>query len=1183
LAVCWLVSALIGIILIGADWLFGWNSVVLNWVLCIAAITATVIILYKYSKMHPDYKAVARTIEQQNPDMQALLLAAIEQQPRGLGGRLGYLQERVIGDALRHASKHNWLESMSSKKLWLAHVGQIAALLLIVAAISQLLPSAPSLFTINKGVLSSKDYNIHVTPGDTAVESGTAVVVMARFEDRVPPEAALWVGTSEQSKKRIILTKNLDDPVFGGLIPEVNRNLIYHIEYAGRRTVDFRINAFVHPSLQRADAEIVYPAYTKLPEKVIKNTRQISVVEGSRVTLTLTLNKPVTTARLVAEDKQALSLEADDARLNTYTASVTAGQSRRYELHLADAQGLTNKIPPRFTIDVHKNLPPELTPLFPNRDVVASPLEELSLEAEVSDDYGVTGYGLSYALAGTQSKDVTLSRSAAADEEPRIRHILALEDADAQPEQLLTYFFWADDIGPQGNIRRTTSDIYFAEIRHFDEVFRESQSAQQQNNQSQRQGGGQQDGQQLARLQKQIISATWNVKKQAEQSGGIKDHKEDLDVVRQSQADVLKQAKSSMVRAKDAAEARALQQAAGHMESSLEHLDRAGKSASTEELVPALTSEQLAYQELLKLKGLEHQVARGTGTGRGGNAGSAGSGRSQQQLQQLELTQKENRYETQRLAQSQQQRQREDLQVLNRLRELARRQKQMSERLKEAQAALQQAEDEKKRDEISRRLKRLREQQLEALRDIDELRERMERPQNRRRMAEARQQLDRSRSRINQSAEQMQQGMLSRAITSATRAQRRLERMREDFRRSAAGQFDEQMQKMREQARRLDEKQKEIAEDIKRQMSSERKTLADPGEKRELADLTNQQRESTEELIKQMKQVSEQAQISEPLLSRKLYDTLRKASTSNVDRALEATEELLKRNFLPQAQQIEKQARKGIEQIRRGVEEAAENVLGDEAESLRLAREQLDELIRQVDDEAARAASRNSRSSTDPNETPNALGGQARSSDTRSETEREPQPDQSAQQTRDGRASADNAARTNRPASPDPNTAARQRSPRGGSDRQTADARAGTRANQGGRANPRGWGGGQSGAWDRGDPNGPLTGRDFGRWSDRLRDVEEMITQREMREEAARIRDRARSIRAEFVRHGKEPQWDLVRRQISNPLTELRKHLSDKLAQLQSDEALVPIDRDPVPKRFAELVRKYYENLGEGG
>jgi hypothetical protein len=134
----------------------------------------------------------------------------------------------------------------------------------------------------------------------------------------------------------------------------------------------------------------------------------------------------------------------------------------------------------------------------------------------------------------------------------------------------------------------------------------------------------------------------------------------------------------------------------------------------------------------------------------------------------------------------------------------------------------------------------------------------------------------------------------------------------------------------------------------------------------------------------------------------------------------------------------------------------------------------------------------------------------------------------------------------------------------------------------GGRADPSGWGGNQSGQWDRIDPNGPFTGRDFRQWSDRLRDVEEMLTERDLRDEAARVRDRARAIRAEFKRHGKEPQWDLVQQQITNPLTELRKHLSDKLAQLQSDEALVPIDRDPVPSRFAELVRRYYENLGGG-
>jgi len=112
--------------------------------------------------------------------------------------------------------------------------------------------------------------------------------------------------------------------------------------------------------------------------------------------------------------------------------------------------------------------------------------------------------------------------------------------------------------------------------------------------------------------------------------------------------------------------------------------------------------------------------------------------------------------------------------------------------------------------------------------------------------------------------------------------------------------------------------------------------------------------------------------------------------------------------------------------------------------------------------------------------------------------------------------------------------------------------------------------------------DGPFTGEDFRQWSDRLRDVEEMVGDPELRSEAARVRDRARAMRAEFKRHGTEPQWDLVNQQITTPLTELRDRISQELASLESDEAMVPIDRDPVPGRYAELVRRYYENLGGG-
>jgi hypothetical protein len=110
----------------------------------------------------------------------------------------------------------------------------------------------------------------------------------------------------------------------------------------------------------------------------------------------------------------------------------------------------------------------------------------------------------------------------------------------------------------------------------------------------------------------------------------------------------------------------------------------------------------------------------------------------------------------------------------------------------------------------------------------------------------------------------------------------------------------------------------------------------------------------------------------------------------------------------------------------------------------------------------------------------------------------------------------------------------------------------------------------------------PIGGNDYLDWSDRLRDVEEMIADPELRAEAARIRDRAKEIRKDVKRHSEAPNWDLVRMTVAAPLAELQQRVAEELLRRSSRDALVPIDRDPVPARFEEQVRRYYERLGAG-
>ena len=110
----------------------------------------------------------------------------------------------------------------------------------------------------------------------------------------------------------------------------------------------------------------------------------------------------------------------------------------------------------------------------------------------------------------------------------------------------------------------------------------------------------------------------------------------------------------------------------------------------------------------------------------------------------------------------------------------------------------------------------------------------------------------------------------------------------------------------------------------------------------------------------------------------------------------------------------------------------------------------------------------------------------------------------------------------------------------------------------------------------------PITGGHHREWTDRLRDVEEAVDRPEVREQVAQIREDIRKLNTEFRRNSKEPEWDLVEKKILQPLDEVRRTLAEELAKSESDRALVPIDRDPVPSRFSDLVEKYYERLGEG-
>ena len=1235
-----------------------------------AALIAWIAVRRTIAAWEPDYLGIARSVEQRHPDLHALLVTAVEQRPDPASGKLDFLQQRVVADAVAEMRRHDCVQTVPGWQLAGATALQFAMLALLGFSAAALRPSSEN---VTPAVAGRTQEEVTVTPGDVELERGAGLVVLAKFGRDVPSEAALLLSPKNAPAKRIPLVKNLDDPVFGGGVPEVTGDLSYRVEYAGRASREFTVKVFEHPRLDRADARVRFPEFAKLPEKLIADTRRVSAVQGATLDVAFQLNKPVQFAQLVAKDGSVVPLVVNPAKALVELKDFPVSESAVWELKLKDADGRANKLAATFSLDALPNRRPELKIVTPKGDQRVSQIEEVAFRVDAWDDFGLRAAGISYSIGGGETKEIALARDSKPDEKLHLEHVLKLEEIGVKVDELVSWHVWAEDAGPDGKPRRTQSDIFFAEVRPFEEIYRPGDdSSGGQPPPGVGGGGGGGEATKLAELQKEIITATWNLKRAEDDAAAAapsEKYLKDEPVVKDSQEEALGMAQKLAEKIEEPKSAAIAATVTQEMQRALGHLTAAEKV--TAPLSDALAAEQAAYNALLKLAAHEFRVQRNQQQGKG--KGQQQRDKQRAQLDQLEMKDEKKRYEKQSEAeQPQNDQQKEQLAVLNRLKELAQRQADINERVKELQNAIEEAKTEKEREEAKRQLKRLREEEQQLLADADELKQKMEKAENQSRFAEERKQLEQTRNDAQQAAESMQKGESSRALAEGKRAEQGFQKLRDDLRKKASGQFKDEMRQMRADARDLAQKQEKIAEGLgAKPQEKERRRLDGSSPREKLAQEFEQQQKGLGDLREQMQRVSEQAEAAEPLLARQLYDTLRENAQAGTDETLKKAGELSRRGYQSQVKQFEEKARGEVEKVKKGVERAAESVLGDEAEALRQARAELDSLSKQLDREMAQArpdlaanderkqGKGGSREGAGEKHSESGKGGEAKAEGEKAGGDGEKknsggqadsqkgQGEKGDGQKRDsqkgqgqkgdsqqsdgqkgdgqkgqgeksdgqqgegqkgegqkgqgqqgkgdgegkqgggkGSTGADGQPQNSQDAAEGQSGGGKPGAQRGGE--QPGGKPAGSRladiaSSAGSRNGGNNAGGGGGGGLDGGprfDQRAPLTGDGFVDWSDRLRNVEEMLDSQQLRREVAEIREAAKVVRSEFKREGAQPKWDIVKSQISKPLAELRNRVSEELARRESKESLVPIDRDPVPVKYSDRVRRYYEELG---
>ena len=514
LTICWAVAAAVGLLLLVAHWIADWGLVRLWPLLALATAIAAAITCIIELRRPITPIAVSAELGRNHPEIRHLLAAATEQQPDSETGSFRFLQLRVIDQVLTHPERYLWRRHFHHQGAKAGYVNSLT-LLVCIAVFGTAAVTNRRLPATTPWIAS----DIRVVPGDAEIERGTALAITARFAWRPPPEATLVLTTASGNTQRIPLQRQLADPVFGASISEISEDMVYHVEYRAKRTRDFKVAVFEYPALMRADAALRFPEYTGLTNKTIPDTLRVSAVEGSHLTYTLQLNKSVAKARLVGKERTIALSPGSNAVVMLEDLVLT--NTTRYALQLVDANGRSNKLSSEFVIQVLPNRPADVKLSFPRGDQRVTRLQEVQLQAEATDDFGVLSYGIGFGIAGQPPRFVELGRAVPGGKKQSFNYLIPVEELGVEADQVISYFAWADDTGPDGQARRTFGDMFFAEIRPFEEVFRRDQSGEEEGGGGQRGQGGNQ-GQRLAELQKQIVIATWKLQRQTENtaSGG---------------------------------------------------------------------------------------------------------------------------------------------------------------------------------------------------------------------------------------------------------------------------------------------------------------------------------------------------------------------------------------------------------------------------------------------------------------------------------------------------------------------------------------------------------------------------------------------------------------------------------------------------------------------------------------
>ena len=463
--------------------------------LLVGVIGAAGYLLYRYLirplrvKLTPH--DVALNVERKHRDLEDRLVSALQFGETETEDPIkSHLLQRLVTDAVERTDGIDFKATVDKSKKR-KHIGIAAAVFAGCALIALIFPAELNI-SLNRllspwektePVFTTK---LTVEPGNARILRGRSLAINLEVTGKAADKARLvytkgdpTVEAEPQRQEIDMMRIEGEKRKFGYEIFNINENMEYHVAANETESERYTVEVFDMPKLTAIEIAYTYPEYTQLKPIIQQGEGNIRAVAGSQAEVRITTNKAIQSATLTVDAQDSTPMLISDGRTLTTTLDVL--NDGKYTVKLLCVDGFNNQTPIEYTITAIPDESPEIVIKEPGRDTKATKLEEVRVLAEATDDYGVENMTLMYSIGSGEPQE--LEAETVEVKEKKIisgAYVFYLEELDVEPGELISYYAQATDNNTRTGPGTSTSELYFIEIRPFNERYMQMDAEGQQ-------------------------------------------------------------------------------------------------------------------------------------------------------------------------------------------------------------------------------------------------------------------------------------------------------------------------------------------------------------------------------------------------------------------------------------------------------------------------------------------------------------------------------------------------------------------------------------------------------------------------------------------------------------------------------------------------------------------------------